>query len=136
PEEQREKDEAPSTLPIIHAPLTEDGQTTLTAVGTLLGTPQYMAPEQIRSDPLDGRSDQFSWGVLAYELLAGELPWTGQGLHVMARILSDPAAPVRDQNLAVPEEISAAIARTLSKLPADRFASMDELIEALDPTGE
>lgn len=111
---------------------TETGQTTLTAVGTLLGTPQYMAPEQIRNEPMDGRSDQFSWGVLAYELLTGELPWKGTGLHVMARIISDEPRPLRELNPDVPEEAAAVIMRALSKAPDDRFASMDEVIAALD----
>src|SRR5687768_12988373 len=55
-----------------------DQVSTLTAPGSLPGTPAYMAPEQIRGDPLDGRADQFSWGVLAYELLSGKLPF-GEG---------------------------------------------------------
>jgi serine/threonine-protein kinase len=110
---------------------TEDGQTTLTAVGTVLGTPQYMAPEQIRSEPLDARSDQFSWGVLAYELLAGELPWTGVGLPVMARILSDEPRPVRELCPAVPEEAARVVMRALAKAPDARFSSMDEVIDAL-----
>jgi serine/threonine-protein kinase len=116
----------------IAAPTTEDGQTTLTAVGTLMGTPQYMAPEQIRSEPLDARSDQFSWGVLAYELLTGELPWTGAGLHVMARILSDEPRPIREKNPAVPEEAAAVVMRALEKVPDHRFDSMDDVIVALE----
>jgi serine/threonine-protein kinase len=112
--------------------LTEDGQTTLTAVGTLMGTPQYMAPEQIRSEPLDGRSDEFSWGVLAYELLTGALPWTGMGIHVMARILSDRPAPIREVNPEVPEDAAAVVMRALARMPEDRFQSMDEVITALD----
>jgi serine/threonine-protein kinase len=124
---------APSNLPVISSPLTDETHSTLTAVGTLLGTPQYMAPEQIRSDPLDGRADQFSWGVLAYELLAGELPWTGMGLNVMARILTDEAQPLRERNPEIPEEAAAVVTRALQKAPGDRFASMDEVIQALEP---
>src|SRR5262249_21651489 len=65
---------------------------TLTVDGAKLGTPVYMAPEQIRGDPLDGRADQFSWGVMAYELLTGRLPWRGadDALAVMASVLTDP----------------------------------------------
>ena len=63
---------------------------TLTVEGVKLGTPMYMAPEQIRGDALDGRADQFAWGVLAYELLAGRLPWRGghDALAVMASVLT------------------------------------------------
>jgi serine/threonine-protein kinase len=115
----------------INTTQTEDGQTTLTAVGTVLGTPQYMAPEQIRAEPLDARTDQFSWGVLAYELLAGELPWMGVGIAVMARILSDEPRPLRELCPAVPEEAAAVVMRSLSKAPDARFASMDDVIDAL-----
>jgi len=120
----------------ITAATTEDGQTTLTAVGTLMGTPQYMAPEQIRSEPLDARSDQFSWGVLAYELLTGELPWTGTGLHVMARILSDEPRPIGERNPAIPEDAAAVVMRALEKAPDHRFDSMDDVIGALEAFGD
>jgi serine/threonine-protein kinase len=112
---------------------TETGTTTLTAVGTLLGTPQYMAPEQIRSEPLDGRSDEFSWGVLAYELLTGVLPWQGTGIHVMARILTDRPKPLRELNPDVPEEVVAVVERALARNAEERFSSMDEIVAALEP---
>ena len=112
---------------------TETGQTTLTSVGTLLGTPQYMSPEQIRSDPLDGRADQFAWGIVAYELLAGQLPWAGVGLHVMARILADDPKPLRELCPDAPEEAVAVIMRALSRDPAERFATMDDVAAALEP---
>ena len=70
---------------------TQPALPTLTVEGVKLGTPVYMAPEQIRGDELDGRADQFAWGVLAYELLAGKLPWRGaDALAVMASVLTDP----------------------------------------------
>ena len=127
--------EVDNGIPKIHhdTTFTETGQSTLTAVGTLLGTPQYMAPEQIRSEPIDERSDQFAWGVVAYELLTGELPWKGVGIHVMARILTDPAAPIRSLNPDVPEGAAAVVMRALARVPDDRFPSMDALISALEP---
>src|SRR5271154_4081434 len=64
---------------------------TLTNEGVKLGTPVYMAPEQIRGDALDGRTDQFAWGVVAYELCTGALPWRGAGepFAAVASILTD-----------------------------------------------
>jgi eukaryotic-like serine/threonine-protein kinase len=115
---------------------TETGQTTLTAVGTLLGTPQYMAPEQIRSDPLDARADQFSWGIVAYEVLTGQLPWGGAGLHVMARILTDDPKPIHELNPDVPEEAVAVIMRALSRAADDRFPTMEDAGAALEPYAE
>ncbi len=122
--------------PTLDPTRTETGPTTLTGVGTLLGTPQYMAPEQIRSDPLDGRSDQFSWGILAYELLTGEPPWAGAGLGVLARILASEPRPLRELSPAVPEEAAAVVMRALEKAPDDRFPTMDDVIAALEAHAE
>ena len=110
---------------------------TLTVEGVKLGTPVYMAPEQIRGDELDGRADQFAWGVLAYELLAGKLPWRGSGdaLAVLASVLTDPADPAALTQAGVSPEIAGVVMRALEKRAADRFASMDALLLALDAAG-
>jgi serine/threonine-protein kinase len=114
---------------------TEAGLPTLTEAGVQVGTPLYMAPEQIRGDAVDGRADQFAWAVVAYELCTGKLPWrTDRGaLGATASILTDSPAPMAD----VPAALEATIRRALSKDPADRFPSMRELLVALraiDPT--
>ncbi|XXX81847.1 protein kinase [Sorangium sp. So ce134] len=110
---------------------------TLTALGVKLGTPVYMAPEQIRGAELDGRADQFAWGVLAFELLTGRLPWRGAGdmLAVVASILTDEADRALLDAAAVPPAVSAVVLRALSKRPEDRFASMDDLVRALEAAG-
>ncbi|WP_437718506.1 protein kinase [Sorangium sp. So ce448] len=110
---------------------------TLTALGVKLGTPVYMAPEQIRGAELDGRADQFAWGVLAFELLTGRLPWRGAGdmLAVVASILTDEADRALLDAAAVPPAVSAVVLRALSKRPDDRFASMDDLLRALEAAG-
>jgi len=110
---------------------------TLTVEGVKLGTPVYMAPEQIRGDELDGRTDQFAWGVLAYELLAGRLPWRGgaDALAWLASVLTDPADEAPLALAGVPPALTAVILRTLEKRPEDRFASMDDLLRALDAAG-
>ncbi|WP_437282444.1 protein kinase [Sorangium sp. So ce375] len=111
---------------------------TLTALGVKLGTPVYMAPEQIRGAELDGRADQFAWGVLAFELLTGRLPWRGAGdmLAVVASILTDEADRALLDAASVPPAVGAVVLRALSKRPEDRFASMDELVRALDAAGK
>jgi serine/threonine-protein kinase len=107
---------------------------TLTIEGVKLGTPCYMAPEQIRGDALDGRTDQFAWGVVAYELLAGRLPWRGSSdaMAVMASVLTDRVDPAPLHGAAVPRAIQDVVLRALEKRPEDRFASMDEVAQALD----
>jgi serine/threonine protein kinase len=107
---------------------------TLTIEGVKLGTPFYMAPEQIRGDALDGRTDQFAWGVVAYELLAGRLPWRGSGdaMAVMASVLTDRVDRAPLDQAAVPRAIQDVVLRALEKRPEDRFPSMDDVAQALD----
>ncbi len=107
---------------------------TLTIDGAKLGTPVYMAPEQIRGDTLDGRADQFSWAVLAYELLAGRLPWRGasDALAVMASALTDAADPAPLEQAGVPRGVRRAVLRALAKKPEERFSSMDDVVSALE----
>jgi serine/threonine-protein kinase len=107
---------------------------TLTERGLLLGTPFYMAPEQLRGAPVDGRSDQFAWAVLAHEVLTGALPWRGGDdlLATIAAVLTDPAdeAPLRAAG--VPAPFRAALLRALQKNPDERFPTMHALLAALD----
>jgi serine/threonine-protein kinase len=106
---------------------------TLTVEGVKLGTPVYMAPEQIRGDEVDGRADQFAWGVLAYELLGGRLPWRGaDAIAVMASVLTDPVDPAPLERAGVSPAVARVVLRTLEKKPADRFSSMDALRTALE----
>lgn len=106
---------------------------TLTRQGATLGTPRYMSPEQIRCAPLDARSDQFSWGVLAYELLTQHRPWTGDAVAVQLKIVMDDPPPLSEAAPEVPAEVEAIVLRALSKRREDRFASMAEIAAALAP---
>ncbi|MRG93999.1 serine/threonine-protein kinase [Polyangium spumosum] len=110
-------------------PTADGALVTMTAEGALVGTPAYMAPEQIRGEDIDARADQFAWGVVAYELLAGKLPFrTDRGaVSLMASILSDEPPPLSS----VPEGVWQILARALEKEPDARFASMDELAQNL-----
>jgi serine/threonine protein kinase len=102
--------------------------------GLLMGTPAYLAPEQIQGEPQDPRSDQFALGIVLYQMLTGLKPFDGSSLGaVCAQILNaDPVPPSR-HNPALPQALDRIIARCLAKNPKDRFASCDELASALYP---
>jgi serine/threonine-protein kinase len=106
-----------------------------TGTGMLLGTPAYMAPEQLRSQPVDTRADVFSLAVIAYEMLAGELPFGRGSLWDIGARQADGVRPLRSPHGALPPQVEAAIARALSVEPARRPASAAELATALDSGG-
>ena len=109
---------------------------TLGGKGIILGTPRYMAPEQMAGEALDARADQFSWGVVAYELLSGRSTWkSDDDLLLVAEILSRDPEPLANLVTNVPRRVTAAIHKTLSKSPDDRFAQVDEIVRALEPYG-
>ncbi len=105
----------------------------LTQAGTVLGTPNYMSPEQIQGKPVDGRADQFALAVVAYEILTGERPFTGEQLTtVLYKIVAEePPAPQR-LNPTLGFAVSLVLARALSKDPAKRYPSCTEFVAALD----
>jgi TolB-like protein/tetratricopeptide (TPR) repeat protein len=105
----------------------------LTESGLALGTPAYMSPEQAAgSGALDGRSDLYALGCVAYEMLAGAPPFTGSTAQaILARHAVDPVPPLRTVRATVPEPVAYAIERALAKVPADRFASAGEFAQAL-----
>ena len=101
---------------------------------TLPGTPRYMAPEQMKGEPLDARIDQFAWGVLGYELLTGHPPWSGEAvsLSFVLSVLHEPAAP--EPLFAVCRgSVARAVLRALSKDREERFPSMKDAAAALAP---
>jgi serine/threonine protein kinase len=103
--------------------------------GRMAGTPRYMAPEQLRGEPVDGRTDQFSWGVLAYEVLTGRRPWSGEvettTYELVASILHDEPEPPSVSSPLLRGGVERVVLRTLSKVPADRYASMEEVAAEL-----
>jgi serine/threonine protein kinase/Flp pilus assembly protein TadD len=105
----------------------------LTRVGLSLGTPAYMSPEQAAGDPeVDARTDQYSLACVLYELLAGQPPFTGPTLGaVLSRQLLDPVPPLTTLRPGVPGSVRGAIERALAKVPADRFGSVLEFLEAV-----
>jgi eukaryotic-like serine/threonine-protein kinase len=105
----------------------------LTATGIVLGTPEFMSPEQIRGKPLDGRSDVYALAILAFELFTGQLPFTGKSAQetMIARLRGSPL-PLRAVRGDLPAKLEAVIAKALSVNPADRYGSMAELAHALE----
>jgi serine/threonine protein kinase/tetratricopeptide (TPR) repeat protein len=98
-----------------------------------VGTPGYMAPEQALREELDGRADQFSWGVVAYELLTGSLPWSKveSVYDLINAVIHEDVPPLRGRNPDVPEGVEAIVMRSLSKARGDRFHTMGKLLDEL-----
>lgn len=103
-----------------------------TQAGEILGTPAYMSPEQVLSQPVDGRSDIFSLGVILYELSAGKMPFAGQNLAAIFNAITQvEPEPVTANNPAIPTDLSGVISKCIQKNPDDRFRSGHELTGAL-----
>ncbi|MEQ9317891.1 MAG: protein kinase [Polyangiaceae bacterium] len=106
---------------------------TVTDDGELVGTPAYMSPEQLSQLRVDGRTDQFAWGVLAFELLTGQLPWGERDLlQTLTAVLRQEAPRACDLVPELGQAVSAVIARTLAKDPALRFATITDAASALE----
>jgi eukaryotic-like serine/threonine-protein kinase len=110
---------------------------TLTSVGTTIGTPAYMAPEQAAGDVVDHRADLYAWGVVAYEILSGAHPFsdrTTAGALVAAHIRDTPP-PLRARRADLPAPLLEIVERALAKRPEDRPANAAEIVQALDAIG-
>lgn len=118
------------------AKLLTEPSTGLTLDGVLVGTPRYMSPEQAACLETDARTDVYGLGAVMYELVSGSAPFTESALGtLMVEILTRPAPPVGARAASgepVGEALEALLARCLAKLPDERPASMDEVLEALD----
>jgi serine/threonine protein kinase len=109
----------------------------LTATGIILGTPEFMSPEQIRGKPLDARSDIYALGIVAYEMFTGKLPFQGRNAQEMmiARLRSQPI-PIRQFRPDVLPVVEKALTKALQTNPDDRFTTTLEFAEALSGTSE
>ncbi|HEX5072358.1 MAG TPA: Ig-like domain-containing protein [Gemmatimonadaceae bacterium] len=101
-----------------------------TLVGTVLGTPTYMSPEQCMALEVGPPSDQYALGVVAYQMLAGHPPFTGDPMAVMRAHTSEAPPPLRAVRPDVPEHVEGAIMRMLAKKPEDRFPDLAAASEA------
>jgi len=105
----------------------------LTETGALLGTSEYIAPEQASGGRVDERSDQYSLAAVLYELLAGEPPYTGENFMAVAmKHVQDPVPSVREVRPDVSPRLDAIVARALAKRPENRFSSTEALMAALE----
>ncbi|HTK95488.1 MAG TPA: serine/threonine protein kinase, partial [Terriglobales bacterium] len=104
----------------------------LTSAGQVLGTPNYMSPEQVKGRTLDGRSDLFSFGVILYEMVTGEKPFTGQNVTtIIYKIVNEnPIAP-RELDVTIHPGLSAVISRALAKSPDERYQTGADLTKDL-----
>ena len=108
--------------------------TGFTATGMIIGTPHYMAPEQAKGSAVDGRADQYSLGVVGYRMITGELPFSGDSVHtILYKHIFEQAPLAKSRRADVPEHLSAAISRAMSKDPAERFATMEAFATAVWP---
>ena len=103
-----------------------------TRVGDILGTPQYMSPEQAQGDKLDGRSDLFATGILLYQMLTGQRPFLGDSLVALAvKIAKEEPIPIEKLRPDLPASLRRIVERCLAKAPDRRFQTGEELSDAL-----
>ncbi len=105
-----------------------------TGTGMIIGTPHYMAPEQAKGGTVDGRADQYSLGVVAYRMITGELPYTGDSVHtILYKHIFEEVPRVSGKRASTPEFLTSAVARALAKEPEQRFPTMEEFATAVWP---
>lgn len=104
---------------------------TLTQAGTVLGSPTYMSPEQFMGQTVDGRSDLYSAAVVLYQLLTGEIPFTGSFSNIMHRVLNEEASPPSALNVQVPTAFDAVLRRAMAKRPDERYQTAAEFKRAI-----
>lgn len=104
----------------------------LTATGIILGTPEFMSPEQLRGKPLDPRTDIYSLALMAYEMLTGKLPFEGKNQQEMmiARLRSEPI-PASNRRPDLPESIDRVLLKAMAREPGDRYQTAPEFAQAL-----
>jgi tetratricopeptide (TPR) repeat protein len=105
----------------------------ITRTGSVMGTPNYMSPEQVRGDRVDNRSDIFSAGATFYELLTYRKPFSGPTLHTtLFRILEQEPDPIESIDPAIPAELASIIQRSMAKEPGARYQRVDEMLRDLE----
>ncbi|HEY8945799.1 MAG TPA: serine/threonine-protein kinase, partial [Polyangiaceae bacterium] len=107
----------------------------LTMHGSVLGTPEYMAPEQLLAkETIDGRADVYALGITLFECLTGSVPFEGNFGEVLLKTATKPLTPIRSKTPTVPAEVAAAVEKALGREPEDRYPTMSAFGEALAQT--
>lgn len=110
------------------------GVSGLTSVDQVIGTPAFMAPEQVMGEPVDARSDLFSLGCVIYAMVTGQSPFKGgHPLDIVRRVREWDPPPLSEVAPECPSELSALVGRLMAKAPSDRFSSASEVANALRP---
>jgi eukaryotic-like serine/threonine-protein kinase len=108
--------------------IARSGASQMTEVGSIIGTAQYLSPEQARGAPVDQSSDLYSVGVVLYELLTGQVPFTGDTpLEIAMKHLSTVPKPPSELREEVPHDLDLVVLRALAKEPTDRYQSAEEM---------
>jgi len=108
------------------------GASQMTEAGSIMGTAQYLSPEQARGAPVTAASDLYSVGIVLYEMLTGKVPFTGDSaIEIAMKHLNEPPKPPSKIRPEIPEELDAVVLRALSKNPEDRYQTAEEFSEDL-----
>ncbi len=113
-----------------------NAETGLTRTGNVIGTIHYIAPERLRGQPFDGRSDIFSTGVMLYLLLTGALPFSGEDITVLQKLVNEPHPPLNTRISGYPPYLDTILERALAKDPEQRYATAEEFAADLRAVGE
>ena len=109
------------------------GVSQMTEAGSIIGTAQYLSPEQARGAPVDQRSDLYSIGIVLYEMLTGQVPFTGESpVEIAMKHLSDPPRPPSLLRPDIPPDLDMVVLRALAKNPEDRFQTAEEMDAELE----
>jgi eukaryotic-like serine/threonine-protein kinase len=120
--------DADGRLKVTDFGIARSGASQMTEVGSIIGTAQYLSPEQARGAPVDQRSDVYSVGVVLYEMLTGKVPFNGDTpLEIAMKHLSEVPVPPSELRPEVPDDLDLIVLRALAKDPDDRYQTADEM---------
>ncbi|MFN8371892.1 MAG: protein kinase [Anaerolineae bacterium] len=113
-----------------------EGETEITKSGTVVGTPAYMSPEQLRGDRIDHRSDIYSLGIVFYQMMTGKPPFetgsSGEIVSLIYKHLEETPRPPSEHNPDIPAGVEEIMLKAISKKPEDRYQTVEEMLEALN----
>ncbi|HYY63201.1 MAG TPA: Stk1 family PASTA domain-containing Ser/Thr kinase [Gaiellaceae bacterium] len=120
--------DADGRLKVTDFGIARSGASQMTEVGSIIGTAQYLSPEQARGSPVDQRSDVYSVGIVLYEMLTGSVPFTGDTpLEIAMKHLSEVPVPPSEVRDDVPDDLDLVVLRALAKDPDDRYQTAEEM---------